>query len=677
MAMDDQPTPNYRPDIDGLRAVAVLSVVGYHAFPKVAPGGFVGVDVFFVISGYLISSVILRALHKGTFTFQNFYARRIKRIFPALLLVLATCLGFGWFTLVPSEYQQLGKHVAGGAGFVANFVLWRESGYFDAPAQLKPLLHLWSLGIEEQFYLVWPLLLYVAWKLRLNSLTVTLPIILGSFSLNLYNYRHDDVAAAFYSPLTRFWELSIGSTLAWITLSETSVFGSLRSRIICFVLSQAVGSVRNISTVAGMLLIVASVFDGKTFSGWWVALAAVGTFLLIASGPDAWLNRRVLSNGGMVFIGLISYPLYLWHWPFLSFARILGHDTATEWRLVWGIVLISMLFAWLTYRLVERPLRFGKRSARTVTCLTMMVVMIGCVGFNAPRLRAWDAGRGSELASALIGRGAKSNYELTIGKIGKYSTFRENFITEARHGICWMGGLDARDKKYPDQCIDNSGPAPLLFLWGDSYAALLYPGLRIAVGHEFRLAQYTRDACTPTLEFGYPNCLSGSAFVLNRIREVHPDVVLLFAAWNRYWPSWGRDELFLKKLDETVSEVKKVATSRIIIIGPPPQWKDSLERTLMRFASQDYPLYRVPRRTFFGLEPGVRQADLAMESLFGVRKDVVYVSAWKAFCDEEGCLTRWSDEEGGLTTFDNGHFTRRSAEYLARKLPIMRAGVTR
>ena len=151
--------PSYRPDVDGLRAIAVLSVIGFHAFPSAVHGGFVGVDIFFVISGYLISSIILKSLDRGKFDFWDFYSRRIRRIFPALVVVLLACLAFGWYVLLADEFQQLGKHTAGGAAFVSNVVLWREVEYFDTAAELKPLLHLWSLGIEEQFYLFWPLML--------------------------------------------------------------------------------------------------------------------------------------------------------------------------------------------------------------------------------------------------------------------------------------------------------------------------------------------------------------------------------------------------------------------------------------------------------------------------------------------------------------------------------------
>ena len=198
--------PSYRADIDGLRALAVLSVVVFHAFPGVMPGGFIGVDIFFVISGFLISTILLENLGRGTFSFAEFYSRRIRRIFPALLVVLSASYAFGWFALLPDEFMQLGKNIAAGAGFVSNFLLWSESGYFDTAAEVKPLLHLWSLGIEEQFYIVWPLLLWAVARLRLNALTVIIVLASISFMLNVDVVRNNAIAA-FYSPQTRCWEL--------------------------------------------------------------------------------------------------------------------------------------------------------------------------------------------------------------------------------------------------------------------------------------------------------------------------------------------------------------------------------------------------------------------------------------------------------------------------------------
>src|SRR6516165_2306372 len=216
-ASDSLTRPKYRADIDGLRAVAVLAVVGFHAFPAWLKGGFVGVDLFFVISGFLISTIIFENLNSKTFSFLEFYIRRVRRIFPALLIVLSASLAFGTVTLLADEYQQLARHISAGAGFVSNYVLWGESGYFDNTADTKILIHLWSLGIEEQFYIVWPLLLWAAWTRRMNLLLVTGAVAAVSFAWNLWEVRSDPIAT-FYSPQTRFWELQIGSMLAYLSL---------------------------------------------------------------------------------------------------------------------------------------------------------------------------------------------------------------------------------------------------------------------------------------------------------------------------------------------------------------------------------------------------------------------------------------------------------------------------
>ncbi len=225
--------PKYRPDIDGLRAVAVLAVVAFHAFPSSLKGGFIGVDVFFVISGYLISTIIFESLDRGAFSFREFYARRIKRIFPALILILVACFTFGWFALLADEFKQLQKHIAAGTSFVSNHVLWSEAGYFDNSAETKPLLHLWSLGIEEQFYIVWPLLLWFAWKRKFNLLTITILVAIVSFVLNLRGIKQD-VVATFYSPQTRFWELLCGSLLAWVSLYKKGTCTNSKKKISLF-----------------------------------------------------------------------------------------------------------------------------------------------------------------------------------------------------------------------------------------------------------------------------------------------------------------------------------------------------------------------------------------------------------------------------------------------------------
>ena len=309
--------PKYRPDIDGLRAVAVLAVVAFHAFPNSVRGGFIGVDVFFVISGYLISTILFENLDKGTFSFTEFYARRIKRIFPALLVVLIACFTFGWFALLADEYKQLGKHIAAGAGFISNFILWNEAGYFDNSAETKPLLHLWSLGIEEQFYIVWPLFLWFAWKRKFNLLIITIVVAIISFALNLNGVKQDMVAT-FYSPLSRFWELLCGSLLAWVTLYKKDACSNIKHKIdtwlshtIYRTQQEADGKrLENILSFTGLLLLLYGFWRiNKTlsFPGYWALVPVLGAVLIITAGPKAWVNRTILSHKVLLIIKMSLY----------------------------------------------------------------------------------------------------------------------------------------------------------------------------------------------------------------------------------------------------------------------------------------------------------------------------------------------------------------------------------
>lgn len=363
----------YRADIDGLRALAVMAVVIYHAFPSLLPGGFIGVDVFFVISGYLIGTILLKNFAGGTFSFSDFYSRRIRRIFPALLVVLVFCLVIGKFVLLPDEYRQLGKHIAAGAVFIANFAFWSESGYFDTAAELKPLLHLWSLAIEEQFYLLWPLVLWGAWKLRINILAVTIGLVVVSFFLNIYYVGSNPVATFFLLP-SRAWELLLGSVLACLISQGYLATGRVKVHAL---LSDVVSAL-------GLVLVFWAIFfvhDSDKFPGWYALAPTIGAVFLIAAGPQAFLNRYVLSNKVAVFIGLISFPLYLWHWPLLSFARIVQSEIPSrEIRVV--AVLLSIGLAWLTFKLVEQPLRAGNWKSGKVIVLTLVMAVVGAIGYK-------------------------------------------------------------------------------------------------------------------------------------------------------------------------------------------------------------------------------------------------------------------------------------------------------
>ncbi|WP_131783358.1 acyltransferase family protein [Legionella gresilensis] len=380
----------YRADIDGLRALAVISVVGFHALPHSLPGGFIGVDIFFVISGFLISTILFNNLENNHFSLRDFYAKRIRRIFPALLTVLVSCLIFGWVVLFAAEFQQLGKHIAAGAGFVSNYILWQEAGYFDKAAHYKPLLHLWSLGIEEQFYLIWPLLLWFMFKVRLNAGAILVFVILCSFSLNL-KMIHQDTVATFYLPQTRFWELICGSLLAWINLykqteCEQIKFSLQRPLATIFKTNSFLSNpnlINHLLASAGLAFIIYAHFKVKKtfpFPGGWAVLPCAGTVLLIAAGSKAWLNRNLLANRFLVWVGLISFPLYLWHWPILSFIKI-TEPTPSKLLCLFGVG-VAILLAWLTYQLIEKPIRFGAyRQKKTITLIILMTLLASLGGF--------------------------------------------------------------------------------------------------------------------------------------------------------------------------------------------------------------------------------------------------------------------------------------------------------
>ncbi|WP_252997414.1 acyltransferase family protein [Pseudomonas thivervalensis] len=463
--------PGYRPDIDGLRAIAVLLVVGFHAFPYWVKGGFVGVDVFFVISGFLISTIIFNGLDSGEYKFIDFYNRRIKRIFPALLLVLISSFVFGWFALLADEFKQLGKHMAGGAGFVANIVLWSENGYFDGAAETKPLLHLWSLGVEEQFYIAWPFLLWAAWKKKLNLLSITALVVLISFYLNI-SKTQADVVAAFYLPQTRFWELLAGSVMAYITLykSQAVMRGRLKvdgwlGSLINTEAPDADGrTLCNFQSVLGMIFIAVGVLlitKEQAFPGWWALLPVAGAVLIISAGPMAWLNRVVLSNRLLVWFGLISFPLYLWHWPILSYLRIIeGYTPSRELRIM--AVGLAIVLAWLTYEFIEKPMRNGKGESVKVGVLLVLMVAMGYVGY----------------------------YSYSRDGL----TFRENIKSMNRVSGEFVGPLwrftknEACMQRYPLKgsekygwwfCMLSKDQAPTLLLLGNSHANELYAGLSL------------------------------------------------------------------------------------------------------------------------------------------------------------------------------------------------------
>jgi len=505
--------PKYRPDIDGLRAVAVLSVVAFHAAPSRFAGGFVGVDIFFVISGYLISTIIFENLARGTFSFREFYSRRIKRIFPSLIVVLCAVGAFGWYVLFTDEFAQLGKHISAGAGFVSNLALWSEAGYFDASAERKPLLHLWSLGIEEQFYIAWPLLAWLAWRKQFGLSLVTSFLLLGSFVLNVSSIQSDPVGT-FYSPLTRIWELLAGSLVAWHVGQRRNLSGS----------GLALARRANVLSFSGMsILAIAFILlhTHRAFPGWWALLPVIGSALVIVAGPSAWFNRTLLSRSVMVWFGLISYPLYLWHWPLLSFIEILDlRSWDREAR--FGAVILAIVLAWLTYRFVERPLRHGKGDGQKVWLLSGGMVLVLAAGIAIS----------TELVSP-------RNDSPTLGK-----------LVRARSD--WEFP-PARFRPYPSEhgpAVALSGSAPgVVVMLGDSIAQQYAPRvdqLAIDARESLRSVIFaTEGGCPPipgVLRDDRPQCSDTLKTLIDIAMNEQVDSVVVAACWYCYFVYAARED---------------------------------------------------------------------------------------------------------------------------------------
>jgi peptidoglycan/LPS O-acetylase OafA/YrhL len=535
--------PKYRPDIDGLRAVAVLSVVIFHAFPNSLKSGFVGVDIFFVISGYLISSIIFENIDRDSFSFGQFYGRRIKRIFPALTLVLLSCLVFGWFGLLGDEFKQLGKHMAAGAGFVSNFFLWQESGYFNNAAETKPLLHLWSLAIEEQFYIVWPLIVWLTWKRKWLFLSVFIGLGVASFAYNVYLVRLDPTAT-FFSPATRIWELLAGVLLAYMKVRPTAWQPSQRQL--------------HVASTLGVALLAFGLYridKGRPYPGTWALLPILGSFCLIFAGPTAWFNRLVLSNRLLVWVGLISFPLYLWHWPILSFMRIVESEAPSLGYRVLAVG-ISVLLAWMTYYFVEKSIRANGKSTLKIAVLTTCIAALGLTGFVIFRNNGVTT-----RASAQI-NGVNTWDNLTFATPCK-------FITNGPNHDDWCNIGNASSKSPTTLLIGDSV--------GNNFAPMLQRYSEQTGDSAFVFRQYGRGLCHGFPEVAYENCaelVNATRTYITKTPSV--DTIILAANWPLYFNGFDRvgsspvsSQQFKMAFEKNVAYYQGLGKRVIVFLAPP------------------------------------------------------------------------------------------------------------
>jgi peptidoglycan/LPS O-acetylase OafA/YrhL len=656
--------PKYRPDIDGLRAIAVLSVLIFHAFPSLISGGFIGVDIFFIISGYLISTIIIDNLEKDRFSFLEFYSRRIKRIYPALLLVLSACLLLGWFVLLADEFKQLGKHIAGGAGFISNLVLSQESGYFDSAADTKPFLHLWSLGVEEQFYIVWPLLLWLSWKRRLNFFIIATVITLLSFTFCNY-VLHRNVSEAFYSPLTRFWELVMGSLMAYIGLHKNNLASNIKNKFKQRIIQSRLGffgeNWESIQSIIGGLFILFGLFyltKDSPFPGWRALMPTIGACLIIMAGSKAWFNRQ-LSNPFFVGIGLISYPLYLWHWPILSFAHIINCGTPTV-SLRCLALLAAFVLAWATYQYIEKPVRQGAKSKVMTKGLFGAMIVVGGLGYIA----YFNNGFGERLGEKEAYNEYFENTEPAehyFHSIGFDKNYRQSCdfydIEQYRAGH----PSELPRAAIADECFKRDAKlAKSVFIWGDSHAQQLYYGLSKHLPADWQILQVTTSGCAANvIDYGKSEgefCEKSNRFALSTIAKTMPDVVIVAK-------SEGQTT---QEYNEIAAKLKNLNVKKIILLGPTPHWTSDLPRVVARSLWGN-----IPRRSFTDLNQEVVEENNALQATFKQTESVVLVDLIRFFCNARGCLVYLgNDTKNGITSWDYGHLTPIASQYLAQNLLV-------
>lgn len=656
----------YRADIDGLRAVAVLPVLFFHVGAPGMSGGYVGVDVFFVISGFLITSILHQEIGQGRFSIARFYERRIRRLWPALVVVIAATASLAFALLLPSLLRDFGQSLIAMTFFGSNILFFLEAGYFDGPAELKPLLHTWSLAVEEQFYLFFPPVLIVLHRLRARWAIA--PVLVGSWLVSLglsVAALKGYPSAVFYLLPFRAWELLFGAILA------VGVVPPFRRRLSA-----------SLSGLVGLVMIVVPVvtYSPTTpFPGWAAVPPCLGTAMVIHAGlleQGGW-SARLLSAGPLVFVGKISYSLYLWHWPIVVFARYLGPDGHLDLGLGAGVVVASTVAAGLSWRFVERPFRTadGGFSARTMFLGALSVSLVWIALGGAFHATGGFPGRLSptalEFASAL------EDFDPVPEACG---TWRGSSGLGA--GFCRIG--------------DASAERPTYFLWGDSHAGILVHGANIAAQAAGRAGLYSNLAgCPPLVGVSKDESVSDAAVdgecalinarvleVLEREPEI--DTVILVGRWAYYangrgvgqdahktveiWPTEGARgapsaEVFEAALTNTVKTLVEL-NKRVFVLAQVPEIEEFDAWRMANALVQGAEVDQIARMSEVS-RASVRARQAAFFRVmdrFSGASEVRVLDPSGFFCDASFCRAL---RAGRVVYVDNNHVTTSASRDLA------------
>ncbi|MGO9427283.1 acyltransferase family protein [Rhodoblastus sp.] len=638
----------FRPDINGLRALAVLSVLAFHAGLP-APGGFAGVDIFFVISGFLISRIILSERAAGDFSLFDFYGKRVKRILPALLLTLTASWIAGWFLFNPMEFRRLGGHIEASSYFSVNLWLYRQSGsaaaYFDWKSRLLPLLHLWSLSIEEQFYLVWPALLLALFKLRRLLTPATLLIFLASLA---YCIVLTDInsTAAFYLLSTRAWELALGALLAQREVfSEPAPPSPLAA---------------NLLAGLGIFLMLFSIFWLlNELSPWpgYLALAPTLGCALVISAPGARISQILLGNRLAQFFGAISYPLYLWHWPLLSFAHG-RYGNQLPPAVTASLLGISVLLAYLTWRFAERPIAeaYRRRPAAVAATLLAGLALAGVVG-NVTRQTD----------------GLPQRYPQAVRDV--YSFYVRDMARMTSDMDCVDASVKRRDSLETARARAKSffaerncaKPAhlekPTIAVIGDSHALHLIFGLKDIYRDRANILLFSAVGCQPLMakvERSEPDpeaarCQAINEEVARNIVALQPAAIVVGGYFDHFYDEDSYFPQLMKDFDLNIAALRAAGVrSPIFIMGQVPTWSPDMTdlvvaELLAGRVPSEFSHDSLQRKSFN------TEARLAAHA-WG--ENVHYISQFGKLCGDQGCRRfvgpRVPDD---MIALDYGHYT--------------------
>lgn len=630
----------YRREIDGLRAVAVLPVIFFHADIRGFSGGFVGVDVFFVISGYLITTLILAEKQNDVFTLIGFYERRIRRILPALLLVMLICLPFAWLWMPQNEMKDFSESLIAIFIFSSNILFWKKSGYFATATELNPLIHTWSLSVEEQYYLLFPIFLIMTWRLGKRCVVCIFTVMLiASLAGAQWGSYHRPTSTFFLLP-TRGWELLIGTLLAFYLSNNVNKKIVIKTRG------------QSILALVGIFLIFYAVlmFDKDTpFPSLFTLIPTLGAALVILFATPSTLVGKLLSSKPFVGVGLISYSAYLWHQPLFAFARLYSVEVVSS-SIFLVLSVLSLVFAYLSWRYVELPFR-TKIKMETKYVMVIVFFVSGIIV---------SLGLYGDIKNGFVMGGFADRLLKEQKRIASYVQY--DYQHAYREGICFLNP----EQSYKDFSIICKKVIPnknTILIWGDSHAAALAAGFRHIMPN---VVQYTASACPPILDLPVkirPHCKDINDFILREVAQIKPKIIILHADWTN-WSNYHMQNPALAVLN-TVRRIFSVApSSKVYIVGSITHWPQAL------------PMYLISKgvklnKGMYMYTPMLGNLETVDNQLRAVAtaNGITFLSALDMLCKKDACQSVF--EFNGVlepTAWDSSHLTQAGSFLLASKI---------